>query len=91
MDLSFARNRRQTKAVRKDEPELASLLATLAARQALSPTARAQSDTVQNGQGAILPCKVDVFAPQRSRRAEASAGSFNEAAASALVRGEKDI
>jgi hypothetical protein len=90
MDLSFARKFRQTKAVRKDEPELASLLATLAARQALSPTARAQSDTVRDEAGAVLPCKVHVFAPQRGLKAPAPAGSFNEAAASALVTGEKD-
>jgi hypothetical protein len=90
MDMGFARRSRTTKAIRKDEPELASLLATLAARQALSPTARAQSNTAQSEVGAVLPGKVHVFAPQRGRKLTAPAGSFNEAAASALVTGDKD-
>ncbi len=93
MDLSFARRRRDQKTGLKASTTLARLLADLAARQAVSPTAMAQMRAKPAEEAAcdILP-EIAQFAPGSGRDACASgAGSFNAEIADAIVTQSKSL
>ena len=92
MDLGFSRRHQANRPAFRQDIELASLLASLATRQALSPTARQVTAACQNS--ANMPAqkvKADLFVPGKAVHSarHIGAGSFNPAAASLLVTGEK--
>jgi hypothetical protein len=62
MDMSFARRRKA--AFRTDTPDLHSLLATTAAQQASSRTARIQARVAAEETRVIAAPLVEIFAPQ---------------------------
>lgn len=76
MDMSFHRRRRANPA--SGEPDLPSLLSSAAARQATSPTARAQSRIGAGGGEGGDPL-VELFAPRGPGAAPTRATSFNPA------------
>lgn len=77
MDMSFARRSRQNAVAPAASPELTRLLAQVAARQALSPTACADAAISGETRPAQARLGVDLLGGAREPRARAVSASFN--------------
>lgn len=93
MDLGFARRQRRQKIGHPISPELASLLANVSARQAVSPTARAQMrDKPPESSVFAGHPEIAQFAPKDARElASSKAASFNIDAADTIVTQSKSL
>ena len=88
MDLGFSRRKAAQSRQNRTDPALATLLATLAARQALSPTARREAEAARDCEsGSVLQHKAGLFVPAQTkcRHTRMNVGSFNTHAAKLLV------
>ena len=89
MDMSFARRQRRTKSAENDTPDLASLLAEMAARQSLSPTARIESAR-RIGQPLTAPeHDVDLLMSHGAHSVTPRTSSFNAVIAATMLTSGK--
>ncbi|MFM9853328.1 MAG: hypothetical protein ACKVOJ_11065 [Sphingomonadaceae bacterium] len=91
MDLGFARRRAATNRQTQDSLDLATLLAEIAARQSVSPTAQAMSAIETGSPGTIAAHpETEFFAPRHGVKAnQKSVASFSPEVASAMHTSRK--
>jgi len=86
MDMNFPRRDARRSKARPKAIELPSLLATISARQATTPTARIQAKTASDLSGTLEnETGSDAILPGNSTRESACSPSFNRSAATLLT------